>query len=83
MEQWQKNFIEVICKIAKKNTDTRKFYLEFGVLNENVAKATIQFIKENDITSIDYYDNVENYPQHEKLLLKFNELLDKYLPEEN
>ena len=73
---------EVINKIAKEPTDTKKYYLHFGVLDERVARETIRFIEENNIISIDYYKNIDNYPQHEKLILKFDELLDKYLPED-
>lgn len=83
MKKWQKDFVEVINKIANTPSDTKKFYLNFGVLDERVAKETMQFIKENDITSIDYHNDIDIYPQHKKLLLKFDELLDKYLPEED
>ena len=29
-----------------------------------------------------FRNDIDVYPQHKKLLLKFDELLDKYLPEE-
>lgn len=83
MEIWQEEFISLINKIAQEPSDTKKFYIQFGVKNKNVAEETILFIKNNGITSIDYSVDIDNYPQHEKLLLKFDELLDKYLPEED
>ena len=83
MEKWQQDFVDVINKIAKTPSDTKRAYLMFGVLDERLAKETMLFIEENNITSIDYYEDTNLYKNHEKLLLKFDELLDKYLPEED
>ena len=38
MEKWQQDFVDVINKIAKTPSDTKRAYLMFGVLDERLAK---------------------------------------------